>query len=127
MNSVLGNPVSLCMGDLKFIDPTPARTTTPASVRGSTRNILMSSTILRDIVRRGQEVLVSQNGHHRERSAEVHRAEGTTTMLANLIVSGLCLLLLLRIVCKAWRRAFGIPSARDLDETRDLAARRPSN
>jgi hypothetical protein len=45
-------------------------------------------------------------------------------MLANLIVSGLCLLVLLRIVCKAWRRAFGIPSARDLDETRDLAARR---
>lgn len=45
-------------------------------------------------------------------------------MLANLIVSGLCLLLLLRIVCKAWRSAFGIPSARDLDKTRDLAARR---
>jgi hypothetical protein len=45
-------------------------------------------------------------------------------MLANLIVSGLCLLLLLRIVCKAWRRAFEIPSARDLDKTRDLAARR---
>jgi len=37
-------------------------------------------------------------------------------MLANLIVSGLSVLLLLRIVCKAWRRAFGIASARDLDK-----------
>ena len=46
-------------------------------------------------------------------------------MLANLIVSGLSLLLLLRIVCKAWRKVFGIPSAAsDLDKIGDLAARR---
>ena len=32
-------------------------------------------------------------------------------MLANLIVSGLCLLLLLRILCKAWQEASGISFA----------------
>jgi hypothetical protein len=32
-------------------------------------------------------------------------------MLANLIVSGLCLLLLLRILCKAWQEASGISCA----------------
>ena len=32
-------------------------------------------------------------------------------MLANLIVSGLCLLLLLRVLCKAWQEASGISSA----------------
>ena len=32
-------------------------------------------------------------------------------MLANLIVSGLCLLLLLRMLCKAWQQASFISSA----------------
>ena len=51
-------------------------------------------------------------------------AEGTTTMLSYLIVSGLCLLLLLHIVCKVWQNALEVHSAADnLDETRDFAAR----
>jgi hypothetical protein len=36
-------------------------------------------------------------------------------MLANLIVSGVCLLLRLRILCKAWREASGISSAGSSD------------
>jgi hypothetical protein len=45
-------------------------------------------------------------------------------MLTYLIVSGLCLLLLLHIVCKVWQNAFEIHSAADnLDKARDLAAR----
>ena len=45
-------------------------------------------------------------------------------MLGYLIVSGLCLLLLLHIVCKVWQNALEIHSAADnLDKTRDLAAR----
>lgn len=51
-------------------------------------------------------------------------ADGTTTMLSYLIVSGLCLLLLLHIVCKVWQNALEIHSAADhLDKTRDFAAR----
>jgi hypothetical protein len=33
-------------------------------------------------------------------------------MLANLIISGLCLLLLLRILCKAWQQASGLSFGR---------------
>ena len=45
-------------------------------------------------------------------------------MLSYLIVSGLCLLLLLHIVCKVWQNALEINSAADnLDKTRDFAAR----
>jgi hypothetical protein len=55
---------------------------------------------------------------------QVGLAEGTTTMLSYLIVSGLCLLLLLHIVCKVWQHALEIHCAADnLDEARDLAAR----
>jgi hypothetical protein len=55
---------------------------------------------------------------------QVGLAEGTTTMLSYLIVSGLCLLLLLHIVCKVWQNALEIHSAADnLDEACDLAAR----
>jgi hypothetical protein len=51
-------------------------------------------------------------------------AEGTTTMLNYLIVSGLCLLLLLHIVCKVLQNALEIHNAADnLDKTRDFAAR----
>jgi hypothetical protein len=51
-------------------------------------------------------------------------ADGTTTMLSYLIVSGLCLLLVLHIVCKVWQNALEIHSAADnLDLARDLAAR----
>ena len=46
-------------------------------------------------------------------------------MLNYLIVSGLCLLLLLHIVCKVWQNALELHSAADnLDKARDLAARR---
>lgn len=42
-----------------------------------------------------------------------------------LIVSGLCLLILLHIVCKVWQNTLKIQSAADdLDKTRDVAARR---
>ena len=45
-------------------------------------------------------------------------------MLNYLIVSGLCLLLLLHIVCKVWQNALELHSAADnLDKARDLAAR----
>ena len=45
-------------------------------------------------------------------------------MLSYLIVSGLCLLLLLHIVCKVWQHALEIHCAADnLDEAHDLAAR----
>jgi hypothetical protein len=45
-------------------------------------------------------------------------------MLTCLIVSGLCLLLVLHIVCKVWQNALEIHSAADnLDKARDLAAR----
>jgi hypothetical protein len=55
---------------------------------------------------------------------QVGLAEGTTTMLSYLIVSGLCLLLLLHIVCKVWQNALEIHTAADnLDEACDLAAR----
>ena len=48
-------------------------------------------------------------------------------MLSYLIVSGLCLLLLLHIVCKVWQKALEIHSAADnLDKTRDFAARQQS-
>jgi hypothetical protein len=51
-------------------------------------------------------------------------AEGTSTMLSCLIVSGLCLLLLLHIVRKVWQDALEIHSAADnLDKTRGFAAR----
>ena len=56
---------------------------------------------------------------------QVGSAEGTTTMLSYLIASGLCLLLLLHIVCKVWQHALEIHSATGkLDKTRDCAARR---
>ena len=43
-----------------------------------------------------------------------------------LIVSGLCLLLVLHIVCKVWQNALEIHSAADnLDKTRTFAAQRP--
>ena len=46
-------------------------------------------------------------------------------MLNYLIVSGLCLLPLLHIVCKVWQNALEIHSAADnFDKARDLAARR---
>jgi hypothetical protein len=62
MNSVLGHPVSLCMGDLKFIDPhTGMDNDTTFGTRLGNYTTLMSSTILWDTVRRGQEALVSQN------------------------------------------------------------------
>jgi hypothetical protein len=45
-------------------------------------------------------------------------------MLDYLLVSGLCLLLLLHIVCKLWQKALEIRSAADnLEKTRDFAAR----
>jgi hypothetical protein len=45
-------------------------------------------------------------------------------MLTYLIVSGLCLLLLLHIVCKVWQNAVEIHSAADnLEKMRALAAR----
>ena len=45
-------------------------------------------------------------------------------MLSYLIVSGLCLLLLLHIVCKVWQNALETHSATGkLDETLDFAAR----
>ena len=45
-------------------------------------------------------------------------------MLTYLIVSGLCLLLLLHIVCKSWQNALEIHSAADnFDKARGLAAR----
>ena len=45
-------------------------------------------------------------------------------MLNFLIVSGLCLLLLLHIVCKVWLNALEMHSAADsFDNARDLAAR----
>jgi hypothetical protein len=45
-------------------------------------------------------------------------------MLTYLIISGLCLLLLLRVVCKVLQNALEIQSAADnLDKARDLAAR----
>ena len=45
-------------------------------------------------------------------------------MLDYLIVSGLCLLLLLHIVCKVWLTALEMHSAADnFDKARDLAAR----
>jgi type II secretory pathway component PulM len=41
-----------------------------------------------------------------------------------LIVSGLCLLLVLHVVCKVWQNALEIHSAADkLDKARDLTAR----
>ena len=44
-------------------------------------------------------------------------------MLSYLIVSGLCLLLLLHIVCKVWQHAIEIHCAADnFDEACDLAA-----
>lgn len=77
MNSVLGHPVSLCMGDLKFIDPhTGMDNDACVGTWLGNYTILMSSTILWDIVRRGQEELVSQNGHQRERTAEVTELRG---------------------------------------------------
>jgi hypothetical protein len=58
--------------------------------------------------------------------SQVGLAEGTTTMLTYLIVSGLCLLLLLHIVRKAWQNALEIHSAADnLDVRPDFAARGP--
>lgn len=55
---------------------------------------------------------------------QVGLAERTMTMLTYLIVSGLCLLLVLHIVSKAWQNALETHSAADnLDNTRDLAAR----
>lgn len=55
---------------------------------------------------------------------QVGLAEGTTTMLGYLIVSGLCLLLLLHIVRKVWQNALERQSAADnLAKTRDFAAR----
>lgn len=45
-------------------------------------------------------------------------------MLSYLITSGLCLLILLHIVCKVWQNALEIHSAADnLDKTRVLPAR----
>ena len=45
-------------------------------------------------------------------------------MLDYLIVSGMCLLLLLHIVCKVWLTALEMHSAADnFDKARDLAAR----
>jgi hypothetical protein len=45
-------------------------------------------------------------------------------MLSYLIVSGLCLLLILHIVCKLWLCALEIHSAADnFDKTRDFAVR----
>ena len=45
-------------------------------------------------------------------------------MLGYLLVSGLCLLLLLHIVCNLWQNALEIRSAADnLEKTRDFAAR----
>jgi hypothetical protein len=77
MNSVLGHPVSLRMGDLKFIYPhTGMDNDACVGTWLGNYTILMSSTILRDIVLRGQEALVSQNGHHRGRSAEVTELRG---------------------------------------------------
>jgi hypothetical protein len=47
-------------------------------------------------------------------------------MLSYLIVSGLCLLVPLHIVCKVWQKALEIHSAADnLAKTRDFAARGP--
>jgi hypothetical protein len=44
-------------------------------------------------------------------------------MLSYLIVSGLCLLLILHIVCKVWLNALEIHSVADnFDKTRDFAA-----
>jgi hypothetical protein len=55
---------------------------------------------------------------------QVGLAEGTTTMLSYLIVSLLCLLLLLYIVCRVWQNAVEIHSAADnLDKKRDFVAR----
>jgi hypothetical protein len=55
---------------------------------------------------------------------QVGLAEGTTTMLSYLIVSGLCLLLLLRIVCKVWQNTLEIHSAAaNFDKARDFPAR----
>jgi hypothetical protein len=55
---------------------------------------------------------------------QIGLAEGTTTMLTYLIVSGLCLLLLLHVVGKVWQNAVEIHSAADnFDKARDLAAR----
>jgi hypothetical protein len=52
---------------------------------------------------------------------QVGLAEEATTMLSYLIVAGLCLLLVLHIVCKVWQNALEIHSAADnLDKTRDL-------
>jgi hypothetical protein len=46
------------------------------------------------------------------------------TMFIYLFISGLCLLLLLHIVCKFWQNAVEIHSAADsLDKGRELAAR----
>jgi hypothetical protein len=56
---------------------------------------------------------------------QVGLAERTTTMLTYLIVSGLCLLFLIHIVCKMWQNALEIHSAADnLDKDRGLAAPR---
>jgi hypothetical protein len=45
-------------------------------------------------------------------------------MLSYLIASGLCLLLLLHIVCKVWQHALEMHSAaNNLDKTRDFAER----
>lgn len=52
MNGFASQPPSLCMDDCKF------------------------STILRDVVRRGQKALVSLNGHHPDRSAEITKLTG---------------------------------------------------
>ena len=56
--------------------------------------------------------------------SQVGLPEATTTMLSYLIVSGLCLLLLLHIVCKVWLNALEMHSAADhFDKSRDWAAR----